>query len=166
MTISAYIAFGVILLMIVALIREVLRPGLILFSALVVFMITDIVTAEEALSGFSNKGMITVALLFLVSEGVKESGVLGRMIRIILPKKRKPIPRLLMQIMIPVSAISAFLNNTPVVIIFGPMLKKREDKLSLTSQKFIIPLSYATIFWGTCTMNGKSTKLIVNGMIL
>ena len=73
MTISGYIALGVILLMIIALIREILRPGLILFSALVIFMLTDIITAEDALSGFSNKGMITVALLFLVSEGVKET---------------------------------------------------------------------------------------------
>ncbi|MCK5068497.1 MAG: SLC13 family permease [Bacteroidales bacterium] len=166
MTIPAYIAIGVILLMIVALMKEIMRPGLILFSALVIFMVTDILSAEEALSGFSNKGMITVALLFLVSEGVKESGVLNRMGKIILPKKRKPIPRLLMQIMIPVSAISAFLNNTPVVIIFGPMLKKWADKLSLPSQKFLIPLSYATIFGGTCTLIGTSTNLLVHGMML
>ena len=166
MTVSAYIAIGVILLMILALIKEIMRPGLILFSALVIFMVTDILTTEEALSGFSNKGMITVALLFLVSEGVKESGVLNRMVRIILPKKRKPIPRLLMQIMIPVSAISAFLNNTPVVIIFAPMLKKWADKLSLPSQKFLIPLSYATIFGGTCTLIGTSTNLLVHGMML
>ncbi len=152
--------------MIIALVRELMRPGLILFSALVIFMLADIITAEDALSGFSNKGMITVALLFLVSEGVKESGVLNKIGAIILPKKRKPIPRLLMQIMIPVSAISAFLNNTPVVIIFGPMLKKWADKLSLPSQKFLIPLSYATIFGGTCTLIGTSTNLLVHGMML
>ncbi len=166
MTITSYIALGVILLMIVALIREILRPGLILFAALVIFMVTDIISAEDALSGFSNKGMITVALLFLVSEGVKESGVLARVGRYILPKKRKPISRLLMQIMIPVAGISAFLNNTPVVIIFGPMLKKWADKLSLPSQKFLIPLSYATIFGGTCTLIGTSTNLLVHGMML
>jgi di/tricarboxylate transporter len=166
MTISAYIAIGVIFLMIAALIKEIMRPGLILFSALVIFMVTNILTTDEALSGFSNKGMITVALLFLVSEGVKESGVLNRMARFILPKKRKPIPRLLMQIMIPVSAISAFLNNTPVVIIFAPMLKKWADKLSMPSQKFLIPLSYATIFGGTCTLIGTSTNLLVHGMML
>ncbi len=166
MTISGYIALGVILLMIIALVKEILRPGLILFSALVIFMLADIITAEDALSGFSNKGMITVALLFLVSEGVKESGVLNKIGAIILPKKRQPIPRLLMQIMIPVAAISAFLNNTPVVIIFGPMLKKWADKLSLPSQKFLIPLSYATIFGGTCTLIGTSTNLLVHGMML
>ncbi len=166
MTVSGYIALGVILLMIVALIKEVMRPGLVLFTALVIFLVTDILSAEEALSGFSNKGMITVALLFLVSEGVKETGVLNRIGSLILPKKRKPIPRLLMQINIPVSAISAFLNNTPVVIIFAPMLKKWADKLSLPSQKFLIPLSYATIFGGTCTLIGTSTNLLVHGMML
>jgi di/tricarboxylate transporter len=166
MEISGYISLGVILLMIIALIKEILRPGLILFTALVLFLVFDILSAEEALSGFSNKGMITVALLFLVSEGVKESGVLNKLGAVILPKKRKPIPRLLMQIMIPVSAISAFLNNTPVVIIFAPLLKKWADKMSLPSQKFLIPLSYATIFGGTCTLIGTSTNLLVHGMML
>ncbi len=166
MTISGYIALGIILLMVIALVKEILRPGLILFSALVIFMVTDIISSEDALSGFSNKGMITVALLFLVSEGVKETGVLNKIGAVILPKKRKPIPRLLMQIMIPISAISAFLNNTPVVIIFAPMLKKWADKLSLPSQKFLIPLSYATIFGGTCTLIGTSTNLLVHGMML
>jgi len=166
MTFSGYIAIGVVLLIIIALVKEVMRPGLILFSALVIFMITDIISADDALSGFSNKGMITVALLFLVSEGVRETGALNKLGRIILPKKRKPIPRLLMQILIPVSAVSAFLNNTPVVIIFGPLLKKWADKMSLPSQKFLIPLSYATIFGGTCTLIGTSTNLLVHGMML
>ena len=166
MTISGYIALCVILLVIIALVKEIMRPGLILFSALVVFLIFDIISPKEALAGFSNKGMITVALLFLVSEGVKESGFLNKLGSVILPKKRKTIPRLLMQIMIPVSAISAFLNNTPVVIIFGPLLKKWADKMSLPSQKFLIPLSYATIFGGTCTLIGTSTNLLVHGMML
>ncbi|PID92675.1 MAG: SLC13 family permease [Bacteroidetes bacterium] len=166
MTISGYIALAVLLFMIIALMREMMRPGLILFSALVIFMIADILSAEEALAGFSNKGMITVALLFLVSEGVKETGVLNKMAAVIMPKKRRPIPRLLMQIMIPVSAISAFLNNTPMVIIFAPVLKKWADKLSLPSQKFLIPLSYATIFGGACTLIGTSTNLLVHGMML
>jgi len=72
----------------------------------------------------------------------------------------------MMQILIPVSAVSAFLNNTPVVIIFAPMVKKWADKFSLPAQKFLIPLSYATIFGGTCTLIGTSTNLVVHGMML
>ena len=166
MTISGYIAIGVIIVMIAALVKEVMRPGLVLFTALVIFMIADVISAEDALSGFSNKAMITVAILFLISEGVKQTGALNKLGRLVLPHKRKPIPRLLMQILIPISAVSAFLNNTPVVIIFGPMLKKWADKFSLPSQKFLIPLSYATIFGGACTLIGTSTNLLVHGMML
>lgn len=166
MTLSGYIALAVILLMIIALVKEVMRPGLVLFTALVIFMLTNIISSEEALSGFSNKGMITVGILFLVSEGFKQTGALNKLAALLLPKKRKPIPRLLMQIMAPVAGVSAFLNNTPVVIIFAPMIKKWAEKFSLPSQKFLIPLSYATIFGGACTLIGTTTNLVVHGMML
>jgi di/tricarboxylate transporter len=166
MMISGYIALGVILLMIVALVKEILRPGLILFSALVIFMLFDIISAEDAMKGFSNKGMITVALLFLISEGIRETGLLNKIGAFILPKKRKPVSRLLLQTMIPVAGLSAFLNNTPIIVIFAPMIKKWADKMSLPSQKFLIPLSYATILGGMCTLIGTSTNLLVHGMML
>lgn len=166
MTVEGYISVAVILLMIVALIKEVARPGLVLFAALVVFIAADILTSEEALAGFSNKGMITVALLFLVSEGFKQTGALSKVANVLLPKKRAPIPRLLMRLTLPIAVISAFLNNTPMVIIFAPMIKKWAEKLNLPSQKFLIPLSYATILGGTCTLIGTSTNLVVHGMML
>jgi di/tricarboxylate transporter len=166
MTLEGYIAVAVILLMIVALVKELMRPGLVLFTALVLFMAADILTAEEALAGFSNKGMITVAILFLVSEGFKQTGALSKVANVLLPKKRAPIPRLLMRMTLPIAGISAFLNNTPMVIIFAPMIKKWAEKLNLPSQKFLIPLSYATILGGTCTLIGTSTNLVVHGMML
>jgi len=107
----------VIALMIYALIKEMLRPGLILFTVLIVFMAFGVITTGESLSGFSNKGMITVAVLFLVSEGVRQTGALNYLAKVTLPKKKGPIPKLLIQILVPVTALSAFLNNTPVVII-------------------------------------------------
>jgi di/tricarboxylate transporter len=152
--------------MIIALLKEVMRPGLVLFTALVLFMITDIISSEEALAGFSNKGMITVGVLFLVSEGFKQTGALSKIGAVLLPKKRSTIPRLIMRITIPIAGISAFLNNTPMVIIFAPMVKKWAEKMGLPSQKFLIPLSYATILGGTCTLIGTSTNLVVHGMML
>lgn len=166
MTLSGYIAIAIILLMIVALLKEMMRPGLVLFTALVLFMVTDILSADEALSGFSNKGMITVGILFLVSEGFKQTGALTKLASVLLPKKRAPIPRLILRLTMPIAGVSAFLNNTPMVIIFAPMIKKWAETLGLPSQKFLIPLSYATIFGGTFTLIGTSTNLVVHGMML
>jgi di/tricarboxylate transporter len=124
------------------------------------------VSPDEAIDGFSNKGMITVAVLFLVSEGIRQTGALNRLAELYLPKRRRRMTYMLPQLMIPISAISAFLNNTPIVIIFGPMIKKWAEKLNLSSQKFLIPLSYATIIGGMCTLIGTSTNLVVHGLML
>ncbi len=166
MNLEGYIVIGVILLSIFALAKELLRPGLILFSGVTILIATGVVSAEEALAGFSNKGMITIAILFLVSEGVRQSGALNRVAHAYLPKKRGRMTFLMPRLMIPVSFLSAFLNNTPVVIIFAPMIKKWAEKLNLSSQKFLIPLSYAAIFGGMCTLIGTSTNLVVHGLML
>lgn len=166
MTLEGYIVLIVVFLTIIALAMEVMRPGLVFFSAAVVLMAMGILTDKEVLAGFSNKGMITIGVLFLVSEGVRQSGVLNRLAQTYLPRKRRKMVFLIPQIMFPVSLLSAFLNNTPVVIIFAPIIKKWTEKLNLSSKKFLIPLSYATIFGGMCTLIGTSTNLVVHGLII
>lgn len=163
---EGYIVIFIILLMIVALAKELLRPGMIMFSALALMMAMGIVSTKESLSGFSNAGMITVGVLFIVSEGISHTGALKYLARILLPKKRKPIHWLYLQIMLPVSFISAFLNNTPVVVIFAPIIKNWAEKLQLPASKFLIPLSYATILGGMTTLIGTSTNLVVHGLML
>lgn len=165
MTLESYIVLIVIVVMIVALAKDAMRPGLILFSVAVFFMAIGIITPDEMVAGFSNKGMLTVGILFLVSEGVRFSGVMNKMAELSLPKEKRSTPRMLLQLMIPISALSAFLNNTPVVIIFAPMIKKWAEKLNISPSKFLIPLSYATIFGGICTLIGTSTNLVVDGMM-
>ena len=114
----------VLLLLLVALIKEALRPGIVLFSGAVVFLCAGVLTPKEVIEGFSNKGMITVALLFLVSEGVRRSGLLEQMLGWLLPKGQLAVRRVQLRMMPAVSFISAFLNNTPVVVIFAPMIKR------------------------------------------
>lgn len=166
MTLEGYIVLAVVFITIVALAKEVMRPGLVFFSSAVVLMATGIITDKEMLAGFSNKGMITIGILFLVSEGIRQSGILNRVAQTYLPRKRRKMVFLIPQIMLPVSILSAFLNNTPVVIIFAPIIKKWTEKLNLSSKKFLIPLSYATIFGGMCTLIGTSTNLVVHGLII
>jgi len=79
--------------MVIALILDKMRPGMILFSVVVLFLCAGILTPKEMLEGFSNKGMITVALLFLVSEGIRQSGALGQVVKKLLPQKRTTVFR-------------------------------------------------------------------------
>lgn len=166
MTTQGFLVLVIIILMIAALVKEVMRPGLILFSALIVMMIFGIVHSDDVLAGFSNKGMITVGILFVISEGITQSGALTKLATAFLPRRRGNTRSLFFRLMFPISFMSAFLNNTPIVIIFAPIVKKWAEDLNLSAQKFLIPLSYATILGGVCTLIGTSTNLVVHGLML
>jgi len=152
--------------MIVSLIKDRLRPGMILFTVVVLFLCTGILSPKEALEGFSNKGMMTVALLFLISEGIRQSGALVGFIKKFLPQKKCSVPTAQLKLLPFIAFISAFLNNTPVVVIFAPIIKRWAESIKLPATKFLIPLSYVTILGGICTLIGTSTNLVVDGMVL
>lgn len=143
-----------------------LRPGVILFSAAVIFMATGIISAEEMIAGFSNIGVLTILLLFLVNEGIKQSGLITRIAQAYLPRKKTPMPYLIPRIMIPVGFLSAFLNNLPIVVNGTPILMKWAELMKLSSKKFLIPLSYAAILGGMCTLIGTSSNLVVHGLMI
>ena len=152
--------------MIVALIMDKLRPGIVLLTVVVSFLCVGILSPQEMLEGFSNKGMITVAMLFLVSEGIRQSGALSEFIKKLLPQKCSSVFKGQLHILPSVACISAFLNNTPVVVIFAPIIKRWAESVHLPATKFLIPLSYVTILGGICTLIGTSTNLVVHGMVL
>lgn len=148
-------------------ISDRMRPGFVLFSGVVFFMCTGILSPKEALAGFSNEGMITVALLFLISEGVRRSNALGHIVKLLLPERRgMTVRKGYMRILPTIASVSAFLNNTPVVVVFIPIIKQWAATAGLALRKFLIPLSYAAILGGMCTLIGTSTNLVVHGMML
>jgi di/tricarboxylate transporter len=166
MTFESWIVLAVLLFMAVAFLLEAMRPGLILLSAAVVFMATGIITDQELIAGFSNDGLITIAVLFLVNEGIKQSGLMARLAQAYLPRKRNRMTFMLPRIMIPVAFFSAFLNNLPIVVNFSPILIRWAEAMHISWKKFLIPLSYAAIFGGMCTLIGTSSNLVVHGLLL
>lgn len=166
MTFEAWIVLGVFLFLVVAFLTEAMRPGLILLSAAVIFMATGIITDQELIAGFSNDGLITIAVLFLVNEGIKQSGLMARLAKSYLPRKRNPMAFMLPRLMLPVAFFSAFLNNLPIVVNFAPILIRWAEIMKLSYKKFLIPLSYAAIFGGMCTLIGTSSNLVVHGLML
>lgn len=152
--------------MVAVLIWDRMRPGMVLLTVVVLFLCAGILTPKEMLEGFSNKGMITVGMLFLVSEGVRQSGALGQLIKKLLPQGPTTVLKAQVRMLPPIAFISAFLNNTPVVVIFAPIIKRWAEAAHLPATKFLIPLSYVTILGGVCTLVGTSTNLVVHGMVL
>ena len=130
-----------------------------------VLFVSGILTEQDALAGFSNPGMITVAVLYVVVTGLSQTGGMNWISQQVLglPKGQNAA---LFRLMTPVMGMSAFLNNTPVVAMFIPVVSDWSRKLRISPSKLMIPLSYAAIFGGACTLIGTSTNLVVNGLLI
>ena len=140
MAFPAFFVVVVLFFIVLALIKERMRPGLILLSGAVVFLCAGILTPKDMLEGFSNKGMITVALLFLVSEGVRRSGLLETLLARLLPARKTSVRRVQMRMLPTIAFVSAFLNNTPVVVIFAPMVKRWAERVHVPATKLLSSL--------------------------
>ncbi|PLX94438.1 MAG: SLC13 family permease [Desulfuromonas sp.] len=163
MSLAAIFTLLVVAMMLVGLVLELFAPDVIVFSALGVLLVAGIVTPAEALSGFSNAGMLTVAILFVVAFAAQSSGILELFAQKVMGTSGGG-RRSLLRLMLPVLTLSAFLNNTPIVAMFTPTVRDWALRRRLAPSKFLIPLSYASIFGGACTLIGTSTNLVVNGL--
>lgn len=138
------------------------RPHIAMITALTVLLATGILNAEQALAGFSNSGLITVAAMFIVAAGLHASGGVDIMVKSFLGSP-KTVRRSYLRIFTPVVFLSAFLNNTPVVATMIPGLLAWSKRINISPSKIMIPLSYTAILGGTITLIGTSTNLVVNG---
>ena len=108
--------------MLIALVKDKMRPGIVLLSVVVLFMAAGIITPQQMVAGFSNRGMITVALLYLVSEGIRQSGALTAIVKKVLPEKETTVTKAQMRILPIVSAFCDFINNSTVVVFFATII--------------------------------------------
>jgi len=137
-------------------------PHLVMIAALTVLSVSGILTADEALQGFSNSGLITVAGMFVVAAGMHASGAIDLLVNHVLGRPVS-VRAALGRIFFPVVLLSGFLNNTPVVATMIPAIYTWSRKIGISPSKLMIPLSYTAILGGTLTLIGTSTNLIVNG---
>jgi di/tricarboxylate transporter len=162
---EAWFTLTVVTFGVVALIREVLAPDLIFLGVLAVLLVSGILSPQEALAGFANPEVISVGALFVVAGAMQNTGALGFVATRLFGRIRGDRQALL-RLMLPVAGISAFLNNTPIVAMFTPVVIDWARRHRLSPSRFLIPLSYATILGGTCTLIGTSTNLVVNGLMI
>lgn len=158
----AWLSLGLTLGVLAVLITTRLAPHVVLMAALTVLSVAGVLTPSEALSGFANSGLITVAAMFAVAAGLHASGGIDLLVNRLLGKPlttRGAIIRLLL----PVLPLSAFLNNTPVVATMIPAINAWSRKIGISPSRLLIPLSYGSIIGGTVTLIGTSTNLVVAG---
>ncbi|OGR91726.1 MAG: potassium transporter TrkA [Elusimicrobia bacterium RBG_16_66_12] len=138
---------------------------LVLVAALTALMVTGVLSPAAALAGLSNPGLATVGVLYVVVAGIRDTGAIHAVGLSLLGRPRSTAEAQL-RLMLPVTAMSAFLNNTPVVAMMVPVVQDWCKRNQASVSKLMIPLSYAAILGGTCTLIGTSTNLIVYGLVL
>ena len=132
-------------------------------SALTVLLVTGIVTEAEGMAGFGSEPVVVHAAFFVVMAGLMNTGVLYWLTKHLLghPNNYK---QAIIKLMIPIAALSAFLNSVNVVALFIDAVKIWSRKLNTTPSRLLIPLSYAATLGGTCTLIGNSSNLIISGL--
>ncbi|MFC3852815.1 SLC13 family permease [Salinispirillum marinum] len=159
---TAYATIAITLSTLMALIFTRVAPHWVLLAALAVLSTSGIVSTDQALSGFNNPGMITVAAMFIIAAGMYHSGAIDSVVRHAMGRP-KTTRAALLRIFLPVVSLSGFLNNTPVVATMIPALRAWSKQINIPTSKLMLPLSYAAILGGTVTLIGTSTNLVVNG---
>ena len=159
-----YYTSVILILLVTALIFEWARPVYLMLAALIALVAGGIIAIDDAFKGFSNQGMLTVGILYIIAVTLQNSGIFTSMLEKLLGSNRGTF--LYLRLMFPVAFLSAFLNNTPLVASFIPFLKRWTKKNGFPASKIMIPLSYAAIVGGMCTLIGTSTNLVIHGMLL
>jgi di/tricarboxylate transporter len=169
---EAWLTISIVVLLIIGLARNWAAPDLLVVGSLSVLMLVGVVfgtdelpSPSDAVAGFGNSGLLTVGVLFVVVEGLVRTGGMTLITRPLLGQPRS-ILTAQARLILPVAGLSAFLNNTPIVAMFMPVVHDLCKKTGISPSKLFLPLSYAAIFGGICTLIGTSTNLVVNGLVV
>jgi di/tricarboxylate transporter len=165
MAFEAYITLAVVALVLYGLIKNIAPADWLFLAAVVLLAAIGILTPEEAFAGFANTGMLTVAALFVVAAGLRDTGILDYVGQKTLGSARtlSAVSLRLTGLILP---LSGFLNNTPIVAMLMPVVVDWCRRNDVSPSKLLIPLSYLTILGGTCTLIGTSTNLVVSGLMV
>lgn len=159
---------GIVLLLLIAAVilfaTERLPVDLVAGVLLVTLVLSGIVTPAEGLSGFSNTATATVAAMFVLSAGLMHTGAVSFISTLLTKIGRWHIWTGMVAMMMLVGVISAFVNNTPVVAIFIPVVLRMAREARLSPSKLLMPLSFASMFGGVCTLIGTSTNILVSSI--
>jgi di/tricarboxylate transporter len=142
-----------------------LPPAAVFLGALTLTITFELAPLEASLKGFSNSGVLTIGALFMVAAGMYSTGAITMICEKLIGRP-KSLLAAQSRILPPVAVGSAFLNNTPLVAMMIPVIRDLAKSSKIPATRLYIPLSYASILGGTCTLIGTATNLVIAGMVL
>lgn len=161
---DGWLVLGVVIAATILMAVEKLGPDLVMVGALCVLVVAGVLTPREAMIGFSDPATVTIGVLFVVAKAIQDTGVLHQAGNLLFGGVRGHRAALI-RMALPTAALSAVLNNTPIVALFVPMVSQFARRIGESPSRFLMPLSFATMLGGTCTLIGTSTNLVVSGLM-
>lgn len=167
---EAWLNLAVVALALYALARNLAGPDVILLGAAALLAALSVVSDRfpgpgELATSFGNEGVLTIAALFVVAAGLVETGAIHLIAERLLGTPSTALGARF-RLMMPVAGVSAFLNNTPVVAMFIPVISEWSKRTGVSSSQLFLPLSYAAVLGGLCTLIGTSTTLVVQALLV
>ncbi|PHR12673.1 MAG: SLC13 family permease [Aequorivita sp.] len=164
MTTEIILVFSILFVTIILFAFEIFTVDKIAMLIIASLALTGLVNPEEAISGFSNTATITVLSLMIIALALEDNGVIASLARLLKNLHILPLFLLLPVLMFITGGISAFINTTAVVIVFIKIISELSKRFNLSQSKLLLPISFAGILGGSCTLMGTSTNLIVNSV--
>lgn len=164
LSLDAWIVLATLLAILATLVTTSISADIVMMAGLSVLMLSGVLAPAQALSGFANEGVATVGVLYVVVAGLRDTGVMAWIAQGLFGRPRT-VASAQIRMMLPVATISAFMNNTPLVAALLPAVTEWSKKHQIPVSKLLMPLSFATILGGLCTLIGTSTNVIVAGLM-
>jgi di/tricarboxylate transporter len=165
MSLDAWITAAVVIAMLVSLALNLLPPAATVLSATVFLLVTGVIDETQAFSGFSNSAPLSVAALYVLAYAADKTGLLGPLVNRMLGNEGKVTQTSQARLNAPTAAISAFINNTPLVAMLIGQVTTWCNQRGVSPSKLLLPISYAAILGGTLTVIGTSTNLVASGLL-
>lgn len=164
MTVQIIIVLAVLVLAAVLFITEKLRVDLVALLVMAILLVSGIISPQQGIAGFSNTATITVGAMFVLGAGLFKTGAVNFLGDFTSSVFKRGFWIGIISVMLIVGLLSAFINNTPVIAIFLPILLGVSRETGISASKILMPVSFASMFGGVCTLIGTSTNILVSSI--